>query len=278
MGDLIMGGAKATAQQGQIDAARITQKSGNERRAAESELQRFNQALGNKKILEAAGRNINAVSENIGRNLDAATFGSFMTSLAASEELGASAAMAAAAGIGGSSVEGYNATIERANAVKQELSDRNFRSDLRNAYESKGQILSQASDSFDRNIYSANLDLRTYEDAKKPSTFGSLITLGLAAGATYFGGPQAGQAVLSIGQGIQQGQMGDFEGGANSITRGIGQGISAYGTAHSVGGDYWGSVKAKNAAASSASPSEAAMNFGLPADIFSTRRASGITF
>lgn len=252
MGSLLTANAQYIAKQGQIDANRIAQKGANERRAAESDLQRFNQNLANKKILEAAGKNYNTATENIGRNLDAATYGDFMTSMAASEELGAASAMAAAAGIGGSSVEAYNATIERSNAVQQELSDRNLRTDLYNAYDARGRILTDAVGSFDNNIYRADIDVRKWADARKPSTFGTILTLGLAAGATYFGGPQAGQAVLAAGSAIQQANSGDFDGAARSFDTALGAGIGAVqtnaklGTGGSGGSTYWSSVKKKN--------------------------------
>lgn len=117
-------------EQAKIDAARITQKGRNERAAAESDLARWTQSLSNQRRMKAAGETSKKITENIGRNLDAATTGSFMGRLAASEELGANLVQAAAAGVGGSTIEVYNSTMKLNRLMQEENSDRAVNTDL----------------------------------------------------------------------------------------------------------------------------------------------------
>lgn len=255
MGSVFYGQANAIVAQGQVNAKRITTKSGNIRRAADNDLKLFSQALGNRKIMEAAGKNINAYGENIAKNMEAATFGDFQTQIRQSEELGAMTAMASAAGMGGSSIEAYNATLETVNGLQKEQSDRAFTRDLYSATQARGSILTQATDSFDQNIYRADLDVSTYMDVKKPSFMSGLVTLGLAAGATYFGGPQAGQAVLSFRESQMAADRGDFAQASASMTGAFTSAIGAAKDYHATGGNLWGSSKGKVASGGSSTSS-----------------------
>lgn len=230
MGAILYGGAIHIREQAKIDAARITQKSGNERRGAESELQRFSASLGNQRLLDAAGKNVNAITENIGRNLDAATFGDFMGRVAAAEELGAHTAMAAAAGVGGSSVEIYNETVRLSRAMQDEQSDRAVRSDLINASTARGDTMTEAVASMDNNVYRADLDFKQYVDHKKPSTLGNIFSLGLAAAATYFGGPQAGMAVIGLREGKIAADNGDYASANQSVMGALGNAVGGFKT------------------------------------------------
>lgn len=196
----------------------------NERSAAESELQRFNQSLGNKKILEAAGRRYEALSENLNRRLDAAAYGGAMASLALSEELGAATAAAAAAGVGGSSVENYNRTVETAYGLQSELRSRAVKSETYIAREQMGSTITDAVDSFDRNVYNADRDFTYYGPTKGPSLLGNLATLAVAAGATAAGAPQIGEAVLRAKTANMQANYGDAAGASKSF----GQALNAF--------------------------------------------------
>lgn len=244
MGSILYGQASAIVKQGEVKAKRITTKSGNERRKAETDLQLFSQSLGNRKIMEAAGKNINAYGENIGKNMEAASMGDFQDQLRSAEELGAVAAMASAAGVGGSSIDAYEATLETMNGLRREQADRSFNRDLYGALRVRGDTLSSAVDNFDRNIYRADLDVSQYMDVKKPSFLGGAMSLGLAAAATYFGGPQAGQAVLSFRESQMAASNGDYATAASSMTSGIFAGIGAVKTFRQTGGKLWSSSKA----------------------------------
>lgn len=249
MGSIFTAKAQYIVDKSKTQAARITQASGNELRGAQSSLQRFNASLGNRKILDAAGKNITNINENIGRNLDAASVGDFSTQIRSAEELGSMAAMAAAAGVGGSSIEAYNETVRLNYEMQDERSDRAVNSDLIAASNSKGETLEGAVASMDRNIYSADLDFTQYVDPKKPSTLASVVALGIAAGAAAAGGPAGAQAAMAV-LGIREGQLaadrGDMAGASQAYFGAAQNGMSAA-KAYVQTGGRWGSAEAKQA-------------------------------
>lgn len=215
MGNLFTAGAEHIVAQSQIKANRIMQAGKNELSAAQSELQRFSAALSNKKAMDAAGKNINVTTENISRTLDAATTGRFSARVAAAEELGAMTAMNAAAGVGGSSVEAYNETLRLHAALSEEAGDRATNTQLIAQSAERGAILTDTVSSFDRNVYSADMDYRRWADHKKASIGGSLLAIGAGVAVGFAtGNPQLGmsvaQAGLSATQGIDAAKNADF--------------------------------------------------------------------
>jgi hypothetical protein len=244
MGSILYGQASAIQAQGQVNAKRTATKSGNELRVAKTDLQLFSQALGNRKIMDAAGKNINSYGENIAKNLEGAAMGAFQEQLRSAEELGASTAMASAAGVGGSSVEAYNATLATSNGLRLEQSNRQFDRDIYAAGQARGDILTSAVDSLDKNVYRADLDVSTYMDVKKPSFLSGALTLGLASAATYFGGPQAGQAVIGFRESQIAAERGDYAQASSSFTGSLMAGVGAFKTYRQTGGNLWSSKKA----------------------------------
>ena len=239
MGSLLYGDAIHIREQSKIDAARITQKSGNELRGAQTALQQFSASLANSRAMEAAGKQINASTENIARNLDASTSADLSLRIQAAEELGANVAMAAAAGVGGSSVEAYNQTLRLSQAMREEQGDRATRSDLINATMARGDALIEATAGLDNNVYRANLDYTQYVDHKKMGTFERLGFLGMAAAATVFGGPQAGAAVVGLAESKQAAMNGDFGTASQSLTGAVQQGLNSWRTTRSLDGNFW---------------------------------------
>lgn len=222
MGEIINADAIHINAQTKIDAARITQKSGNEKQGALSELARFSQSLSNRRKMTAAGSQITAIAENIGRNLDAATTGKLQARVRAAEELGSLASNAAAAGVGGSSIDTYNRTVELSNAMQEEQQDRAVTSDTIAAGRAIGDTMTNAVSTLGNDYYAANLDYSQYVDHKKQGLFSRLSTLAIAGAATYFGGPEAGKAVLSLSSANEHARNGDLD-GANKL---IGQSLT----------------------------------------------------
>lgn len=248
MGEIIYSGAIHRVEQAKIDAARITQKSGNARRGKESELQRFSASLGNRRKMDAAGKQIGAISENITRNLDAAAAGTLMSRVAAAEELGANIAQASAAGVGGSTIETYNRTLELNQAMQEEQQGRNVDSDNYLASAAKGGALYDAVSSFDNNAYVANRDDTVYVDHHKMSLIERVQGIGMVAAATYFGGPQAGAAAMDIVNAGQAAQNGDFSKASAQMDRGLEGAVNSYKQRKDEGGPppgekMWESVK-----------------------------------
>lgn len=253
MGELLFANDIHAVAQAKIDAARLTTASGNEKRGAISDLQRASQTLGNRRIMDAAGKQIGAISENIGRNLDAATVGTFSSRIAAAEELGSNVAMAAAAGVGGGSIEEYNRTLELHQAMTEESNARAVNSDNINASASRGATLQDAVGNMDNSVIRADLDFTRYVDHHKMGVFTRLATLGVAAVATYYGGPQAGSAVIGISEATQHASNGDYGAANNDLTGAIQNGIGAFKAYRAGAGqgeegspvmkDFWSSTK-----------------------------------
>lgn len=114
----------------------------------------------------------------------------------------------------------------------------------------------------DYNIYRADIDVSEYMDVKKPSFLSGALTLGLTAAATYFGGPQAGQAVLSFRESQMAASRGDFASASSSLTGAFTSAIGAAKTYHSTGGNIWNSTKGKVADTSKAGASYDGISFG----------------
>lgn len=224
-------GAEHISAQSKIVAARARQASSNTRKAAESSLAAFSQSLSNNSILDAAGDSINAINENIGRNLDAISSGRLQSRVAAAEELGANLAAAAANGVGGSSVELFNSTTRLRNAIQEEQSNRGVASDLYLSGKAKGDEIKNAVSGFGRDTFMADLDYTSYVDHKKLSGVAQYLTLQTAAVATYFGGPSAGMAVTDAVMAAQDGRNGNQAGalaGYESALRNGAQGFTNY--------------------------------------------------
>lgn len=235
-------------EQAKIDAAKITTKARNELRGANAASQAWGQSLSNKRRMTAAGKQVGEIGENMARNLDAATFGRFMDRLQASEEFGANVASAAAAGVGGSSVEMFNQTARLGQALREEQGDRGLRTDLLSAASAKATAFEAGVSGMDNQSFQAGLDYTQYVDHVKMSTASKVLGFAAAAGATYFGGPQAGDAVLSLVDGQNRFANGDFDGGAARMGQaftGAVSGFKGYSDRNSTpwGEDVWASVK-----------------------------------
>jgi hypothetical protein len=237
-----------TREQSKIDAARVTQAARNELKAATASQNAWVQSFSNQRRLRAAGRQAGELAENIGRNLDAATYGRVGERLAASEELGANMASAAAAGVGGSVVDTYNNTIRLSAAMNEEQGDRALRTDLLSSSAMRGDLIANATEGLDNQTFNAGLDYTRYVDHVKMSGLQKIATVVGAAAATYYGGPQAGKAVFDASAAMHAADNGDFEGAsakAASAFQGTILGAKRYSDSggQSWGGDVWQSVK-----------------------------------
>ncbi|GEM_PF-5945847 len=245
MGEIVYGEAIHIREQAKVDAARITQKSGNELRAARTALENFQASLSNKRAMDSAGKNIGTITENLARTLDAATTGAFETRIAAAEQAGSVAAMAAAAGIGGSSLEMYNETAQLALDRATEQQERSLHSQNWAMSEQRGDVLSGAISGLDNNIYRADIDYTALVDHHKMGLFDRLSTLGMAAAATAFGGPQAGMAVVGMAEAGQQAANGDFASASSSLMGSLRNAAGGAKDWQRTGGSYWGAARQK---------------------------------
>jgi len=237
-------------EQAKIDAARVTQAARNELKAAQASQNSWVQSYSNQRRVKAAARQADEIAANIGRNLDAATYGRIGERLAVSEELGANIAAAAAAGVGGSVVDTFNSTISLSAAMAEEQGNRAIATDLFAATASRGAVLDDAYSGMDQQTFNAGLDYSQFVDHQKMSTAQKLFTISNAAAATYFGGPQAGKAVFDASAAIYAAENGDFDGAsmkAASAFQGAVIGAKRYSDAggETYGGRLWDSVRSR---------------------------------
>ena len=240
--------ATHTREQAKIDAARVTQKARNELLGAQATQNAWVQSYSNQRRVKAAGKQADEITANIGRNLDAATYGRLGERLAASEELGANMASAAAAGVGGSVVETFNNTIRLSAAMAEEQGDRAVATDLFAATAAKSGVMDDAYSGMDQQTFNAGLDYSQFVDHQKMSGLQKFLTFQAAGVATYFGGPQAGKAVFDASAALNAADNGDLNGAsrlASSAFQGAVIGAKTYSDANgeSYGGRLWDSVR-----------------------------------
>lgn len=236
MGQLLYADDIHRVEQAKIDAARITQASGNERRGSETALAQFSASLGNKRRLDAAGASINDSAANSVRIQRALTTGRLADRIRAAEELGQAAAIASAAGVGGASVENYNETVRLTTALKEQRLERSIGEQEWASAQQRGNALKAAVAGLDNNTYRANLDYTQYVDHKKPGFFEQVIGIAGTAAATVFGGPQAGAAVMGIFEARQAARNGDFGNASNALLGSFQNGMGALQASHLTGG------------------------------------------
>lgn len=246
--ELLTSDATHTREQAKIDAARVLKDSGNALKAAQASSNSWVQSFANQKRLKAAGAQVNEITENIARNLDAATYGRMGERIAASEELGANIASAAAAGVGGSVVDTFNNTLRLKAAMEEEQGDRAINTDLISASNNRASTMSNAAESLDSTVFNPGLDYSEFVDHQKMSGLSKVLQVAGAAAATYFGGPQAGKAVFDMGAAANAADNGDFDGAsmkAASAFQGAIAGAKNYSDAGGVsyGGRVWESVR-----------------------------------
>jgi len=239
-----------TREQAKINAARVVQKARNELKGQTAATNAWVQSFGNQRRMRAAGAQANEITENIGRNLDAATYGRIGERIAASEELGANIAAAAAAGVGGSVVDVYNDTIRLSAAMAEEQGDRAVRTDLTAATAMRADTFRAAVEGLDNQSFNPGLDYSEFVDHVKMSGLQKIATVAGAAAATYYGGPKAGKAVFDASAAINAADNGDFETAAaraSSAFMGGIEGAKRYSDAggRSYGGQVWQSVRSR---------------------------------
>ncbi|WNV48173.1 hypothetical protein Ql52_gp037 [Caulobacter phage Quill_5.2] len=144
----------------------------NEAAGARSALALWSQSLGNQRKLEVAGDKINSLTENILRQADDATFGSIKNRVRTAEMLGASTAMAAWAGVGGSTIEQFNSAMELGDQLQQERADRAVETMKYQGAQQKGATIRDTIASLGYETFFADMD---HNDYTAPQDFTAII-------------------------------------------------------------------------------------------------------
>jgi hypothetical protein len=234
MGQMIFADQIATVEQSKVDAARMTQESGNARRGSDAALAAFSASLGNMRRMDAAGSAVSDSAANSVRAMRSQTQGRLSMDIQEAEELGMVAAQAGAAGIGGGSVESYNETVRLTNALKVQEMERSFSEvEFANGQQRANTIKAAVAQN-DTNNYTANLDYTQYLDWKKPSFFERVSAITSTVAATALGGPEAGAAVMGIFESRQSLRNGDIAGADQALQGSLRSALGAVDTANAL--------------------------------------------
>lgn len=201
----------------EYESATQVRTANNKKEAAAVALAEFSRSLGNNLRIEQAGKRYNEEINALAQTMEGRATVRLSASLAASEKLGQLQAGAAAAGVGGSSIELLGDTVTLQRNIEQDLqrvtTERIGAAGMRTSASSfAAQAVSQ---DFSRTL--GNFDY-TINVAPQPLKHRYLKLLGVAA-ATYFGGPQAGQAAADAAVGEWKQNNGDWDGAARYLGR-----------------------------------------------------------
>lgn len=235
---LFGGKSEHTIKQAEVEAARIRQEGNNKYEAQMTGLRRKVQDRNRQLIAKQAEGQVSVIDARMHQALDELTKAKAQDRIAASAAIGASVAGAAAAGVGGSTVDTYNRTIALSQAVSEQEMDRTMQKNAYWAGQNKAEVMMNAINSQDSTVYSAKIDNTVHLDhQRQKGGFGVLLA---AAVGTAIGGPavgmmaaqsaaqvsragyfqanaQPGMAMDQLGQAIDTG-VGAFQGGSNFMS------------------------------------------------------------
>lgn len=236
---ILYAGNQFRVQNAQYYANKMVRSANNVKAGAEASLQEFSRSLGNQIQMENAGKHYNDAMGAISANLNNRVTVNVNKTLQASAALGAIQSNVAAAGVGGSSVQLLDqVTNLQRNIAQQDATDATSRyqsSATRNATTELGEGLS----SIDLSSHMAQLDYTQDIAPHKPGgRLGALIGIAVA---TYFGGPQAGQAAADSTVAAWKAQNGDYGQAASYADRASSGFISGFSQMGQRGGKSWAS-------------------------------------
>lgn len=199
----------------------------------------FMRSLNNKAKLDAAQREYNYQVGALDEELRGATTQDLNTSLQLATAQGALRAQAAAAGVGGSTVDLMDTMTRLQSDSTKEQQDNAERLLASKGSKSTASIISGALGNIDMSRTFGQFDYRSYI-APKGLRHKALTLVGIAA-ATYFGGPQAGEAAADGAMGEWQAENGNFTGAMQSYGGAVSNTTAALKSSSQRGGQSWAS-------------------------------------
>lgn len=228
----------------EYDANVMLSRSRNELEVAKVGLAEFSRSLSNVHKIEAAGKEYNEAVSQLAATTEARGMGRINASLAAAERTGALMAQAGALGVGGTSVDLLNKTVELQRNIQQDMQEAATSRLASSSARGAATIMDNAHNAMDLQRTFGNFDYTVHIAPKKmKNRIGSLI--GVAA-ATYFGGPQAGEAVADAVVGSWQASNANYAGAARSFDSAVMGAVGAWKEWSDRGGQSWfGAVSQK---------------------------------
>lgn len=214
-----------------------TRAANNKLKKSQGDLSTWSRSLGNKKRVDAAESEFNRQIEGLSHELRQMGKQSTGATLAAAEQQGALMALAAFSGVGGSSVEAMENLVSLQDATTQEELQQAMDNMNYFGKENAATIMGNAYDAQDFSQTLVDLDFtKSIRPVAMKRRLGKLIGVAVA---TYFGGPQAGEAVSDIAVGEWKATNADFAGAMTSYGSAIQNGMSAWKDTSERGGA-WG--------------------------------------
>lgn len=140
------------------EAQEVVRKAKNEYEGAATALANYIRSANNNQLLKAAGKNYNAIGQNVARVYDQAERGKLTQRIAAAETLGTIAAAAAASGVGGTTVEMINSTFERVDSIQRQARDEQLDLQAYDMYQARSNVMANAVAQMDQGQTNANID------------------------------------------------------------------------------------------------------------------------
>ncbi|QWT56586.1 internal virion protein [Stenotrophomonas phage BUCT598] len=214
-----------------------TRAANNFLKKAQGDLTTWSRSLGNKKRVQAAEEEYNRQMEGLSHELRQMGKQGTANSLNAAEQQGALMALAAFSGVGGASVEAMENLVSLQDATTQEELQQAMDNMNYFGKENAATVMGNAYDSADMTQTVLDLDFtKSIRPVAMKRRLGKLIGVAVAS---YFGGPQAGEAVADIAVGEWKATNADFGGAMNSYGSAIQNGMQAWKDTSERGGA-WG--------------------------------------
>ncbi|UYA98873.1 hypothetical protein IVIADoCa7_47 [Xanthomonas phage vB_Xar_IVIA-DoCa7] len=224
--------------QAEVNAKRKIQQANNNLSAKATTLNEFMRTMGNMTRMEAAGKEYNNAIENLAWETQEGGRGKLNAQLEQAEALGSLDAMAAVSGVGGSSMDLMESLIGlKADTQMYESAEMVRRMDA-NGRTQTAQLMLNGIKSIDTRQQMGSFDYQVFIDPKKMSNKW-LKVAGIAV-ATYFGGPQAGEAAADHAVADWKANNGDFDGAGRDYGAALKNGMAAYKDWSERGGTAWG--------------------------------------
>jgi len=164
--------ARATA-----DAENTVRQVNNEVASAQRGLAATVRILNNKRIMEAAGQNLDAMTRQAGRTTDALTRQDFEGSIKGAEQWGAQAARAAGSGLGGAGIEAISRTTSLQIQRRQEQFDSQADDITYEQAQATTRVMSNALLSLEQGPLTARQDFsRSYAPGVASALIGGLLS------------------------------------------------------------------------------------------------------
>lgn len=214
-----------------------TRAANNFLKKAQGDLTTWSRSLGNKKRVQAAEEEYNRQMEGLSHELRQMGKQGTANSLNAAEQQGALMALAAFSGVGGASVEAMENLVSLQDATTQEELQQAMDNMNYFGKENAATVMGNAYDSADLTQTVLDLDFtKSIRPVAMKRRLGKLIGVAVAS---YFGGPQAGEAVADIAVGEWKATNADFGGAMSSYGSAIQNGMQAWKDTSERGGA-WG--------------------------------------